>query len=191
MESSKQLSQRLQRFRESRSTGSEYYDRARKGLGVSDDRTERLRGALQGVQQSYMSVDPSVTGRTQGSLVSEAQRRGMVAQERAPIAELYRTTSDALSTEIGQQQALKGEARSRAGHLYSKDETIQSSIQKQYKKTLASEQAAAKRRQEREKFERMLSQSRQLLSQQRRLADLSRESDERIAMYDRLARYGY
>lgn len=46
-----------------------------------------LRTTIDNTGAALKAVDPSVTGRTSQSLVTEAQRQKMVANERAPIAE--------------------------------------------------------------------------------------------------------
>lgn len=188
---SRQLSQSLSNFRKSRKSQGDYYGRASKQMGVSDDRIQSIRGGLEDTAKSFIGVDPSVTGRTQGSLVSEAQRRTMVGNERSPLADVYRTQADALSNEADAQQILRGEASAKASTLYERDETTQKSLQKQYKTRLKSEQEAARRRAERAKMDKLLSQSRQVLGLQSQLADLSRGSDERMARLDRMDKYGF
>jgi acetyl/propionyl-CoA carboxylase alpha subunit len=63
-----------------------------------------LRTTVANTTNSLNAVDPSVTGRTQGSLVTEAQRQRQVSNERAPIADQLTSQTGALTE---QQQALK------------------------------------------------------------------------------------
>lgn len=69
------------------------------GLPSATQRLTGLRGAISNTENLLRGVDPSVTGRTQGSLVTEAQRQRMVAQEREPISEQFREQSRALEGE--------------------------------------------------------------------------------------------
>jgi hypothetical protein len=70
------------------------------GVPEIRSRVSGLRTTLQNTENSLNAVDPSVTGRTSGSLVTEAQREKQVTNERAPIAQQYGQ----------QQQALTGES---------------------------------------------------------------------------------
>lgn len=63
-----------------------------------------LRTTVANTTNALSNVDPSVTGRTSGSLVTEAQRQKQVANERAPIAEQLTSQTGALNT---QDQALR------------------------------------------------------------------------------------
>jgi hypothetical protein len=60
-----------------------------------------MRTTIANTQNSLNAVDPSVTGRTQGSLVTEAQRQRQVANERAPIAEQLQGQTGAYQTATG------------------------------------------------------------------------------------------
>lgn len=60
---------------------------------VSDFKT--LTGNLTG---AIAAVDPSVTGRTAGSLTTEGQRSALVSREKAPIVGQLGTANDALTT---------------------------------------------------------------------------------------------
>lgn len=102
-----------------------------------------LRTTVANTTNSLNAVDPSVTGRTQGSLVTEAQRQRQVANERAPIAQ-------ELSGETGklteQQQALQdalGQATTQANNKVADYTRGRSALQDQYDMTYKREQDAA------------------------------------------------
>lgn len=69
-----------------------------------------LRTTITNTANSLNAVDPSVTGRTQGSLVTEAQRQRQVVNERAPIAEQLQGQGQMLSD----QERVLGEANQQA-----------------------------------------------------------------------------
>lgn len=58
-----------------------------------------LRSTVANTTNALNNVDPSVTGRTQGSLVTEAQRRRQVVNEREPIAAQLGEQTGALGTQ--------------------------------------------------------------------------------------------
>jgi hypothetical protein len=73
------------------------------GIPEIRSRVSGLRTTLSNTENALNAVDPSVTGRTSRSLVTEAQRQAQVNNERAPIAEQYGQQSRALSTESANQ----------------------------------------------------------------------------------------
>lgn len=72
-----------------------------------------LRTTIANTTNALKNVDPSVTGRTQGSLVTEAQRQRQVVNERAPIAEQLGSQTGAL----GEQTTALNEATDQATRL--------------------------------------------------------------------------
>lgn len=113
--SSDALSQ-LNTFRQNRRNPMDYLreSETRLGLPSSRDRLAGLRGAISNTENLLRGVDPSVTGRTQGSLVTEAQRSRMVANERAPIAEQFREQSRALEGETSNLSELSNRSLTEA-----------------------------------------------------------------------------
>lgn len=69
------------------------------GVPEIRNRVAGLRTTLTNTESALNNVDPSVTGRTQGSLVTEAQRQKQVTNERAPIMQQYGEVSSALGNE--------------------------------------------------------------------------------------------
>lgn len=87
--STKQAQADLTSFYRTRKNPVGYYNEAVEKLGVPDARAAvaRDRKAITDTQNLVDAVDPSVTGRTSGSLVTEAQRQGLVTREKTPLLE--------------------------------------------------------------------------------------------------------
>lgn len=101
-----------------------------------------MRTTIANTQNSLKAVEPSVTGRTSRSLVTEAGRQKQVATERAPIAEQLAGQNDAL----GQQSTMLNEANNQAMQLATNRvndwNTGRQALQSQYDTTYSREQAA-------------------------------------------------
>lgn len=122
------------------------------GLGGQLDALRTITGNL---QTSIKNVDPSVTGRTQGSLVTEAQRGAIVNNERAPLVDQY-NTAQTNASDVGQQyNEATGLASNYANSLLTGDENKYNELFGQYT-TLAGQEADAAK-----------------LAEQKREADLS------------------
>lgn len=91
----------LQDYDSQRKNSVDVLNEAMSKYGVPEirSRVSGLRTTLSNTENALNNVDPSVTGRTSGSLVTEAQRQRQVANERAPIAEQYGQQSRALGDE--------------------------------------------------------------------------------------------
>lgn len=72
---------------------------AQSKYGVQDlqSRVQALRGLTSNLTNSIAAVDPSVTGRTSGTLTTEAQRSAIVNRERQPLIGDLNTENSALS----------------------------------------------------------------------------------------------
>lgn len=88
------------------------YNQQTTNLGVGDvrGRVNSLNTTLLNTENALNQVDPSVTGRTQGSLVTEAQRNRLVNLERQPIAAQYGQQSNQLNTQQANLRDLLGQA---------------------------------------------------------------------------------
>lgn len=88
------------------------YNKQTTNLGVGDvrGRVNSLNTTLLNTENALNQVDPSVTGRTQGSLVTEAQRNRLVNLERQPIAAQYGQQSNQLNTQQANLRDLLGQA---------------------------------------------------------------------------------
>lgn len=101
MDSSANLYKQLTDYDANRKNSVDVLNDAMSKYGIPEirSRVAGLRTTLSNTESALNAVDPSVTGRTQGSLVTEAQRSKQVANERAPITEQYGQQSRALGTE--------------------------------------------------------------------------------------------
>ena len=88
------------------------YNEASASLGIPEVRTRvsSLRKSLLDTENLLAGVEGSVTGRTSGSLVTEAQRQRLVAQERQPIASQYASMGNQLGQETAGLTDLMGQA---------------------------------------------------------------------------------
>jgi hypothetical protein len=72
---------------------------AQYGIPEIRSRVAGLRTTMTNTENALNAVDPSVTGRTSNSLVTEAQRQAIVNKERQPIAQQYGDQSRTLNNE--------------------------------------------------------------------------------------------
>lgn len=91
----------------------DYYNRAVDKFGIKDARQtlKQNRQSITDTENLISAVDPSVTGRTQGSLVTDAQRQGLITKEKTPLYEglqnlagIYSTSQANLSDLMSQAQ---------------------------------------------------------------------------------------
>lgn len=153
MPTSAEILGQLQSFQSGRRKPQDVLAEQENKLGVSGVRQRQagLRGAIQNTENLLKQVDPSVTGRTSGSLVSEAQRTKMVANERAPIADQFSEQSRALEGETANLADLSSSARTAAQLAISADDQQQNYLQSLYQTTYQQERdAEEKARRERE-----------------------------------------
>ena len=114
--SSKEAQGDLTAYYKGRKNPVDYYNEATKNLGVPDARATvtRDRQAINDTNSLLDAVDPSVTGRTQGGLVTEAQRQGLVNKERAPITEALGDQTRAYTSSSANFADLMGQANQQA-----------------------------------------------------------------------------
>jgi hypothetical protein len=88
------------------------YNEAQSKLGIPEIRTRvsGLRTSLTNTENLLNQVEGSVTGRTQGSLVTEAQRQRLVNLERQPLTTQYGQMSGQLTNESANLSDLLGQA---------------------------------------------------------------------------------
>jgi len=113
------------------------------GTDQSRQRLVGLRSAIMGTEGALNAVDPSVTGRTANSLVTEAQRSRMVANERAPIAEQYSQQQGALTNENANLSDLSSRAAQEAQMTLTGQDTKRNALQSLYDTLYKREQDAA------------------------------------------------
>jgi len=102
-----------------------------------------LRTTVANTTNALNAVDPSVTGRTQGSLVTEAQRSRQVANERAPIAGQLSSQTQALDQ--GQQDLTSalGQATTAATNKVNDYNAGRANLESEYNMAYKSEQDKA------------------------------------------------
>lgn len=102
-----------------------------------------LRSTVANTSAALDNVDPSVTGRTQGSLVTEAQRQKQVVNERAPIAGQLTKFSGALSDNERALQDALGQATTVASNRVNDYTRGRDALQSQYESAYTREKDAA------------------------------------------------
>lgn len=144
----------LNTFRQNRRNPMDYLreSETRLGLPSSRERLAGLRGAISNTENLLRNVDPSVTGRTQGSLVTEAQRNRMVANERAPIADQFREQSRALEGETANLSELGQRSMAEAQLGIGEQQAQEQSLQGLYNLLFGREQEEEKNKQWWEQF---------------------------------------
>lgn len=129
-------------------------------------RLSRLRSLVGNLENSVEQVDPSVTGRTQGFNVTEAQRSALVNRERAPILSDLSKQQGALGQEQQNFSLSSTLADQMARNIRSDDETGYQRLLDSYNAATASEQQQEAKRQ----FEANLTLEREKLATQQRAA---------------------
>lgn len=88
------------------------YNKVTTSLGIPDARTrvQALSKNLVDTQNAINAVDPSVTARTSGALVTEAQRGRLVTAEQQPLQQDYTQQNQEYGTESGNLNDLESQA---------------------------------------------------------------------------------
>lgn len=120
---------------------------AKYGMPESNARLSTIRGLVGNLQSSVNAVDPSVTGRTTGSFVTEGQRQALVNKERTPILGQLGEQQNALGQEQQNFNTSSTLASQLASSVLSQDQTKYQSLLDQYNAAVASERAAEEKRQ--------------------------------------------
>lgn len=125
------------------------YNEQSAALGVGDvrGRVSTLRTTLLNTENALNAVDPSVTGRTAGTLTTEAQRQRIVNLERAPIVGQYGQQQGALSNENATLADLMGQAGQTSQLAYQGEQQKLSNAKDIYS-TMVQKEAEARRQAE-------------------------------------------
>lgn len=113
------------------------------GVNGINDRIKNLRGSITNTENLLGGVDNSVTGRTSGTLTTEAQRQRIVANERAPISDTLATQQQGLSSETANLQDVTGQASQEAQLAYGGQQDQLGYLKSIYDTLFAREQAQA------------------------------------------------
>jgi len=144
MPTSSEIAQQLATYDANRKSSADILNEAMKKYGIPEmrGRVSGLRTTLSNTENALNAVDPSVTGRTSGSLVTEAQRQRMIANERTPIAQQYGQQSQALTTESANLTDAERAANTLAQGTINDYTTGRNAIQSRYDDAYKVEQAA-------------------------------------------------
>lgn len=112
----------------------------RLGIPTATQRQVGLRGAITNTENLLKNVDPSVSGRTQGSLVTDAQKQRLIALEREPIAGQFTEQSRALENETANVAELNRRALQESQLAVSADDARQNELQSLYQALYKQEQ---------------------------------------------------
>lgn len=136
------IANQIAEYDKNRKSSTDVLNQAMSQYGIPEirSRVAGLRTTLSNTENALNNVDPSVTGRTQGSLVTEAQRQHQVADERAPIADQYGQQSRALATESANQSDALSAAKLLAENQINDYNTGRSALQSRYDTTYKREQ---------------------------------------------------
>lgn len=146
MPASADIANQITAYDANKVTSTDALNKALAQFGVPEIRNtvSGLRTTLANTQSAYNNVDPSVTGRTQGSLVTEAQRQKQVSNERAPIAGQISDQSKALNDNQTALTDANSQATTLATNQVNDYNAGRAALQSQYDTTYAREQDTAK-----------------------------------------------
>jgi hypothetical protein len=159
--SSAAASQALTDFQKTRQTADTALSAGNDKYGVSGlgSQLATLRGLTTNLQNGIRNVDPSVTGRTNGSLVTEAARSAIVNNERQPLVQQYNDTqgnANAVNDQYNQATSLAGHY---ADSVLSEDQNKYNQLFGNYTTALGAEQDAAKAAETKRQFDLQLADS--------------------------------
>lgn len=158
--SSQAAYQSLQDYDKTRVNPQSAIDQGEQRYGVSGlgSQLASLRAMTGNLETSIKNVGPSVTGRTQGSLVTEAARQRIVNQERSPLIDQYGTASKGLADTGAQYDKATGLATNYANELLANDKNTYDRLFGQYQTSLSAEQAAAAQAEKQREFDASLAE---------------------------------
>lgn len=144
----------LQDFNATRKSAGDYYTDASNqlGVGAAQQQANDLRGTIRNTEAALKAVPASVSGRTQGSLVTEAQRARLQNIESDPIAQRLGEQNTQYGDQMTQYRDLLGQAQTRSGLAYQGDTDKARSLQDYYQNVLGQESATEEKRRWEEQF---------------------------------------
>lgn len=154
------LTGELTNFDQNRKGAADIYNAALESLGISDARTRvsNLRQSLVNTENLYNNVESDISGRTQDSLVSESQRRRLVAKEQAPLAGALGTMGRNLDTANADYQGILGEGKTQADLQFQTDSTKRAAIMDRLQIAINNSKDAESKRQWQAEFDRLKAQ---------------------------------
>lgn len=169
MDSSANYLKQYQDFTNSRLTPEAYVKKYSAELGAdkAKESVNAARGVVRSTQDTLKAVPDSVSGRTSGSLVSDAQRSRLVQNEVAPLNEALAGQSEAYNDANIDYKDVLSQVQNRTALGLQGDETKSSSLMDLYKTAAEAERAAEQKRlqeaqmaEERRQFDAQLAESR-------------------------------
>lgn len=145
---SAEAAKQMQEFGSTRKSLSDIYAGAEQeaGVGEAQKRANELRNLAAGTEKLIKGVDPSVTGRLQGSMATEAQRQRLVNLETQPLSELYQTQTGAYETGQSEYNNALAKAEKMAQQRYGSDTEKYNTLKDLYSTLLGQETAAEEKR---------------------------------------------
>lgn len=146
--SSAQALQQLTTYRTGRKNPYDILAEQKKKLGVDDvnGRVGKLRTSIINTENLLEGVDDSVTGRTSGTLTTDAARSRIVNLERQPVAKTLATQQSGLSAEQANLEAITNQAMQGAQLQYQGDSDQETFLSNLYNTLFGKEQADEERR---------------------------------------------
>lgn len=123
------------------------------GVGALQTQLDSLRSLSSNLKRGVDNVDPSVTGRTQGSLVTEAQRSAIVNNERQPLVKQFNEVGGQIGDTSSQYQNATGLASNYSNTLMQNDSQKYSELFGQYTTLSEQERAAAQAAEQKRQFD--------------------------------------
>jgi hypothetical protein len=114
------------------------------GVGAAQDTVTGLRGAINNTTKLLKQVAPSVMGRTQNSLVTNAQATRQIGNEQAPLAENLTDQGQQYNMANEDLGRLEGQASQAANGIYQGQQDKLSYLQNIYNTLYGKEQDASK-----------------------------------------------
>ena len=159
----------LRNFQGSRRKAADILKESESRLGLPDatKRQQGLRTAITNTENLIKAVEPSVSGRTGGSLVTEAQKTRLVGLERQPLDTAFSEQNRALEGESAIASELQRRALQESQLQLSEDDARQNALQGVYSTLYQREQDAIAKAERDRAFE---EQKRLVAEEQKRLA---------------------
>ena len=134
----------INKFTSGRKSLNDYGTDYSKELGVdqAQSRNNDILSLIRNTEGVLKGVPDSVSGRTQGSLVNEAQRQRLVGLESAPLTQSLDTLGRNYSDSQTNYRDLVSRAQTKAGNAYQSDADRLSSLEGEYNKAMTSEDIA-------------------------------------------------
>lgn len=149
MANSKSYLSQYKKFTQTRRKPEDYVRKYSKELGVDDlkNRVATARTAIRSTEETIGGVPDSVSGRTSGSLVTDAQRNRLVQNEVAPLQEILGTQTTAFGDAAQDYSEAQGNVDKRVGYALDAADKKAASLYDLYQAAFEREKQAEANRQ--------------------------------------------